>query len=248
MVQIFETIDSTQTESKRQIDIKCKIVQDVIFTYEQTNGVSTKANFPWNTKRGDMNYTAIWNIEELQKHGSVLINHITFCVGCAIYDTLKDIDRTLNIQLKWPNDILIISKKDGVARKLSGVLSEVYKGHFLMGNGMNILHYPAHTEHFLATSLLEETGKKFDCYEIFKSIFEKVEKNISILQKNGFEPIKDMWKKHAYGLGGTLLLRDNREVTFEDIDDNGNIVARKPDNEQQIIISSDEIITGNKKC
>lgn len=246
-MQIFDTIDSTQIEAKRQIDLKGKIVQDVIFTYEQTKGVSTKVNFPWNTKRGDMNYTAIWNIEELQKQGSILINHITFCVGCAIYDVLKNIDETLNIQLKWPNDILIISKKDNVARKLSGVLSEVYKGHFLVGNGMNILNFPKVTEHFGATSLLEETGKKLDCFEVFKPIFEKVENNISILQKNGFTPIKDIWKKYAYCLGKTLLLRDNNEVIFEDIDDNGNIVARKPNNEKQIIISSDEIITGNKR-
>ena len=246
-MQIFETIDSTQIESKRQIDIKRKIVKDIIFAYEQTKGVSTKANFPWNTKRGDMNYTAIWNIEELQKQGSILINHITFCVGCAIYDALHDIDATLNIQLKWPNDVLIIGKRDNVARKLSGVLSEIYKGHFLMGNGMNVLHFPIVTEHFGATSLLEETGKRLDCFEVFKLIFEKVENNLSILQKNGFTPIKDRWKQHAYRLGEVLLLRDNSEVIFADIDDNGNIIAKRSDNKKQLIISSDEIIAGNKK-
>ena len=246
-MQIFDTIDSTQIEAKRQIDLKGKIVQDVIFTYEQTKGVSTKANFPWNTKRGDMNYTAIWNIEELQKQGSIFINHITFCVGCAIYDVLQSFDKKLNIQLKWPNDVLIISNKDNVARKISGVLSEIYKGHFLVGNGMNVLNFPIVTEHFAATSLLEETGKQIDCFEIFKLIFEKVENNISVLQKNGFEPIKDAWKRHAYCFGGTLLLRDNNEVIFEDIDNHGNIIARQPNNEKQIIISSDEIIVGNQR-
>ena len=43
-MQIFEIIDSTQLEAKRQIDAKGIIMNDKLLALEQTAGITTKKN------------------------------------------------------------------------------------------------------------------------------------------------------------------------------------------------------------
>ena len=244
-MEILETIDSTQLEAKRQIEALQIITEKHILALEQTAGISTKKNVPWITKKGDLNLTSIFYQNEVKKNGNFIIEKLLFCAGLAMFDCIKSIDNNLNAFLKWPNDILILSKKDNLYKKVSGILAEIYKNHCLIGIGCNLISHPNKTEHFKATDLLEETGIKIDCIKFGEKLIEKLKNNIKILQQYGFEPIKEKWKKNAYMIGKTLILRDNKKVLFEDIDDNGYIIAKRLDNgEQHIIISSDEVIGG----
>ena len=246
-MQIFETIDSTQIEAKRQIDVKGFIVEDLIITKEQTAGVSTKKNFPWDTKKGDLNFTAIFNIKELQKRGHVKLNWLPFCSGLAVLENIKLVAPDLKCFLKWPNDLLVLQNTTNEFRKLNGTLAEVYKDHFIIGVGANLLHYPECTEHFKATSIKNETGLELDCIDFGIKVFTTFKKNIEKLQLYGFDPIKTQWKKNAYMLGTKLLLRDHNVVIFEDITDEGYILAKTNEGNDQIIISSDEVILKSKK-
>ena len=236
-MQIFETIDSTQLEAKRQIDVKKVIMQDAFLAIEQTSGITTKKNIPWKTEHGDFNCSYVFHEDYLKFNN---IHFIDFCAGLAVRDTITEIAPNLKgyIKIKWPNDILINKKK------ICGILSEFYKQHIIMGVGVNLVSHPSETEHFPATDLLAETGAKVEVQEFEKVLRKHLDKHINNLQQYGFSVIRDNWKQSAYMLGHKLILKDNNVVKFKDITDNGCLIVEKEDGTKEIVISSDEVIGG----
>lgn len=249
-MQIFNVLDSTQIESKRQIDLKGIIVDDAILAKKQTSGITTKQGVPWNSQEGDLTISMILNIDMLLKDGNISINHIPFCVSLAMLDELSTIKqkskRNFDIFLKWPNDFLI-NRGDVEYRKIGGVMCDNYKNHFIIGFTCNLVSHPNRTQHFPATDLLTESGLKIDCIELAEKLIKKIKLNIKQVQTYGFSNIKSKWKQHAYMIGKKLVLRDNDEVFFKDITDDGYILAVKNNGTERIIISSDEVIGGELK-
>ncbi len=248
-MQIFEKIDSTQIESKRQIDTKHLIIEDSILAKQQTSGITTKKNIPWESKEGDLTISMILNIDFLLKKGNILINHIPFCVSLAMLKELLDAKQksksNFEVLLKWPNDFLI--NTDNEYKKIGGVMCDNYKGHFIIGFTCNLISNPAKTQHFPATNLLKESGIKLDCISMAERLVEDIKKNIDIIQKYGFSSIKEQWKQHAYMINKQLILKDNDKIFFKDITNDGYILGEKSNCETRIIISSDEVIGGENK-
>jgi len=238
-MQIFETIDSTQLEAKRQIEAKGIIVMDVFLGLQQTAGITTKKGMMWVSQRGDFNCSYVFH-ENYLKFSDI---HFTeFCCGLSVRDTIVEIAPNLknDVKIKWPNDILI---KDN---KICGILAEIYKQHIIMGIGVNLVSHPSKTEHFPATDLLTETGHKIDVQK-FESVLRKhLDKHIKNLQQYGFSVIRDNWKQSAYMLGHKLILKDNSIVKFKDITDKGCLIVETVDGTNNVIISSDEVIGGIK--
>ncbi len=246
-MQIFSVLDSTQIEAKRQIDIENIVIETAILSRTQTNGITTKPNVRWETSKDNLSVSIILHIDTLLKNGNILLNQLPFCASLAILDTIAEIDNSLQVLLKWPNDVLIksISTKNNFEyKKICGILCEIYKGHFIIGIGCNLVSHPNKTKHFLATDILSETGKKVELIEFAKSILQRTKYNILNLQRYGFNCIKDKWKKHAFMLNEILILRDNKEVLFKDITDDGHILALREDDGETTIISSDEVVGG----
>lgn len=236
-MQIFDTIDSTQLEAKRQIDAKGVIISDKLLALYQTAGITTKKNIPWKTKRGDFNCSYVFH-ENYLKFSDI---HFTeFCSGLAVRDTILEIcpDLKSEVKIKWPNDILI--KKC----KICGILAEFYKQHIIMGVGVNLIAHPKTTEHFPATNLLAETGTRIEPQEFEKILDKYLKRHIANLQQYGFSVIRENWKRSAYMLGHKLILRDNCVVKFKDINDKGCLIVEKEDGTNDIVISSDEVIGG----
>ena len=212
--------------------------------------------YPWISQKGDLNVSIIKNIDELFKDGSILLNHLPFCGsiatndvimemcgGLSVFDVITKEINNLKLFFKWPNDLLLYNeKKQPQYKKVCGVLCEIYKNHFIIGIGLNLVSFPENTEHFKATSIEKETGIRLDNVDMAEKIIVNVNKNIKQIQKYGFSAIKNKWKEHAYMIGSYLLLQDNQQVLFEDITDDGYIMAKTPDGKNKIIISTDEVI------
>ena len=238
-MQIFETIDSTQLEAKRQIDAKCTIMSDKLLALHQTAGVTTKKNIKWSAEKNNFTCSYVYNTEYLKFKEPYFAE---FCSGLAVRDTILEIcpDLKSEVEIKWPNDILINEKK------ICGILAEFYKQHIIVGVGLNLISHPDKTEHFPATDLLAETGTLIEPQEFEKILNKHLERHIANLQQYGFSVIRDNWKQSAYMLGHKLILRDNSIVKFKDINDNGCLIVEKEDGTNNVVISSDEVIGGIK--
>ena len=98
--------------------------------------------------------------------------------------------------VKWPNDILIDSKK--VSGILTEMNSEMDRINFvIMGIGVNLnmkRNMFSQELRYIATSLKEETGKEIPRVEFIQSLYANLEKWYKIFLKKGFKPISEAWK------------------------------------------------------
>lgn len=238
-MQIFETIDSTQLEAKRQIDAKGTIMSDKLLALHQTAGLTTKKDIKWSAEKNNFTCSYVYNTEYLKFKEPYFAE---FCSGLAVRDTILEVcpDLKSDVAIKWPNDILIKE------HKICGILAEFYKQHIIVGVGLNLISHPDKTEHFPATDLLTETGTRIEPQEFEKLLNKHLERHIANLRQYGFSVIKNNWKQSAYMLGHKLILRDNSVVQFKDITDDGCLIVEKEDGTNNVVISSDEVIGGIK--
>ena len=229
-MQIFEVIDSTQLEAQRQIDAKGVIPEDIILAYEQTNGLTAHQNKTWNSKKGDFLASFIYYLPTFDEK---TIKHTLFVCGLAIREVLLKQSPQLNLQLKWVNDVIVDEKK------ICGVIESFYKNHLILGVGINLISHPEKTDHLSATDFLTETGITLKPEEVAVELNEKIKQQMNILNQYGFGAIRTKWKQSAYMLGGKLKMRDSGIVLFEDIDDNGNMIVKRENDERQVVLSSD---------
>ena len=229
-IQVFNEIDSTQIEAKRQIDAVGFIADKIIVAVNQTNGITTKKGIPWQSQAGDVLMSWILNVN----NQNIKINHILFCCSLAIRDILNDerekimattddkdkqqFLQEMKIEIKWPNDTLINK------RKISGILAEFYKNHLIIGIAINLVKNSFKTARMPATDFETLTGKLLDSKTFINNIYNKSKEYIDILLKYGFTPIKEKWKQYAYMLGQVVEKSDGNFVMFNDIDDDGDII------------------------
>lgn len=229
-IQVFNEIDSTQIEAKRQIDAVGFIADKIIVAVNQTNGITTKKGIPWQSQAGDVLMSWILNVN----NQNIKINHILFCCSLAIRDILNDerekiiastdnkdkqqFLQEMKIEIKWPNDTLINK------RKISGILAEFYKNHLIIGIAINLVKNSFKTTRIPATDFETLTGKLLDSKTFINNIYNKSKEYIDILLKYGFIPIKEKWKQYAYMLGQVVEKSDGNFVMFNDINDDGDIV------------------------
>lgn len=117
---------STQARVKHLLDIGEK-PPVVVVTEEQTAGRG----------RLDRTWTAPPYSSILTSIGLPPSGHhsaFTLKVGVVVAEAL--IARGVHVQLKWPNDIVVI--RDGRVRKLGGILAELHRDHVVVGIGINI--------------------------------------------------------------------------------------------------------------
>lgn len=158
-------------------------------------------------------------------------SHYTFLTSIAVIKTIVNLGvNDNNIKSKWPNDVLINSKK------FCGILLErdMQKEFLSIGVGINVDSYPESLERmiFQPTSLLKEgfNVKKKDIFEGFVDIFEQYSNR---LVNEGFEWLRNEWLNYAYSLGNEIIVKiKNLQINgiFEDLDKDGTLLLRKDDN------------------
>lgn len=131
------------------------------------------------------------------------------------------------IALKWPNDVLL----DGA--KLAGILLEAEKAPdgrmaVVVGIGVNVRHAPAGLPYPAAS--LAGLGAVAGAEEVFAALAECwCETAASWDEGRGFPAVRARWLERASGLGGTVAVRIDGEVTrgvFETIDETGRLIVR----------------------
>lgn len=131
---------------------------------------------------------------------------LSICIAYSLYETLKEFLPEKLIEVKWPNDILIDTKK------VCGILIEnSIQGstlqYSIIGIGLNVLQ-----ESFVDlpnASSLKLNGYQGNLEEVFNRLCEIIEKNY-LLIKAGQSKI--LWKKYhevLFGKDKLILMSDN---------------------------------------
>ena len=223
-VKIFQELDSTNEEAKRQI-IDGNKHDLLIISSRQTAGRG-RLTRSWFSPVGGLYFSLV--LKPLL--GSQFAPLTSFLSGCAVAKGLQShgID---NIRLKWPNDILVMEDK------VAGILNELVtvdptNPRIIIGIGVNqnirrndfpveLIDRSTSVQHILG---LETSHESLLC-----SIINEIDRLIGIVEtENSFISILSSWKALSSTLGRNVRIDDGMHVFTgyaEDILDDGSLVV-----------------------
>lgn len=155
---------------------------------------------------------------------------ITLVAAAAVAEALKSSAR-VNVEIKWPNDLLLNN------RKICGILTELCslgneKNAVIVGIGINVNTpadmFPADIAD-IASSIFIETREKFSRHEIIKSVIEYFDRYYGIFMQGGFDRILGVWKDYSRIIGRKINVRQSGTAvtgTVIDVDMNGALLVR----------------------
>lgn len=219
----FDTIDSTNSEAKRLVH-KGISSNFVISALEQTEGRGRNGKI-WESRIGNLYMSILLDSTTFYDRQSDL----SFVTAIALYESVLEVtnsEKTLDITIKWPNDILVNRSK------ISGILLESMKynhRHYLIiGIGVNIDFAPSlcnketiaisdfNIHNILPNDMLRIIMKHFAYYYNLWNI-------------EGFSMIRQLWLDRAFIKGNVITVSDGltkTSGTFYDIDENGALILK----------------------
>jgi len=221
---VFDKIDSTNnwilTNSPQLISSNNRILIAVVAEY-QSSGRGRQGR-TWFCETGNCLTFSV--LRHFKKKPS-LLSGLSLVIGLAIIRTLKAFS-IINIQLKWPNDILYEKKK------LAGILIEIRvrpDGTTFAAIGIGVNFYLSDPLKQLinqeATDLFEITGYHLDRNQVLGKLLTELKNMLDDFETYGFLYFRNEWiKSHAYeGCEVTLKLPTGETIdgAVDGIDDSG---------------------------
>ncbi len=132
---------------------------------------------------------------------------VTLATAVAVARCLRK-KTGLSVSVKWPNDLLMGTKKIG------GILTEARISeqallYIVLGIGLNVNHREADFPEELrvkATSLYLESSRAFERTVIFLDLLESLRRSLDLFFKEGFAPFQPSWKEMSATLGSEIKL------------------------------------------
>lgn len=166
---------------------------------------------------------------------------ITPVLALAAVESLREIT-TLDIRIKWPNDIFLENKKiGGILTEMSAGMNEVK--YIIAGLGLNINQEVMDEEiKDIATSLRIYSGEAFDREIIIAELLNKFEEYYESFIKYGLSYFEKSLRKYSAILGKEVIVISGLEMLegyAEDLDETGNLLLRLPDGRIKTILYGD---------
>jgi BirA family biotin operon repressor/biotin-[acetyl-CoA-carboxylase] ligase len=172
---------------------------------------------------------------------------LTIAASVSVAKAIRELTG-LQAVIKWPNDILLDSKK------VCGILLEMMAeqdrlGFVVVGIGVNV-----NTARNLlpkgATSLKEELGEDVSRIRLTQKILENLEREYKRLSKGAFEEIAAEWKELSEMLGARVKVElPTREFEGQaiDLDSSGSLLVRLDNGFIEKTSSGDVVLVRRKE-
>jgi len=235
---LFDKIDSTNSEALR---LACASVKGnfIILTNEQTAGRGQRGK-EWQSLPGNLHFSILIDNGDDRKRAP----QISFIAANAMYDTVaffaKIKEVSLEVTLKWPNDVLINGKK------FAGILLESINianvNYVAVGVGANLASYPDDIE-YEVTSLKSEKiilTESDNFLNIFMNRFDALLTQWRI--DNNFERTRLDWMQNAHNLDKIITIDDGVDRVsgvFKEIDFDGSIRLELPGGQFRNFVSGE---------
>ncbi len=197
----------------------------------------------WHSPPGLNIYTSLILRPQIESFNA---SGIPIMAGVAVAEVL-DIYCPGQIELKWPNDVMINNKK--VCGILSVAKMNGGKVDFIvLGIGINVnIKYNQFPEEIrnIATSLAMESGREIDRQELIISLYENLEKWYKQQLQKGFSPIKQKWIALTTMIGQMVQVKFGKESIkgkAVDLDDEGSLILLSEDNKEIKVSAGDATI------
>lgn len=195
----FDSIDSTNSEARRQIPVNAKM--SVYAAKFQIAGRGQRGN-KWSSAAGqNLTFSVLLNFSHPQIPAVAVRNQFMLSVitALSVSDLLLRLD--INNSIKWPNDIYI------GRRKVCGMLIENIVGnngleHSIVGIGLNLNQTEFPPELINPTSVLVSSGVKTVPEKVLDDFLGIFSGYLSYLSDNdGINEIRNKYVSRLFGLG-----------------------------------------------
>ena len=218
---VLETVDSTNAEAARVAERLDRPTW--ILAHEQTRARGRRGR-DWANPPGNLAATLVMRPGGVPAWAALR----SFLAANALYETLALYAPREKLALKWPNDVLLDERKvAGILLESAGSGGQV--DWLAVGFGVNLIHTPtpANDANVPPVCLKEITGEEVSPLEFLTMLAGHYATEESILDRLGFEPIRQDWLGRAAKLGEEITARTGkRDITglFDTVDDEGCLV------------------------
>lgn len=237
----FDTLNSTNT-SAMEFAEKGLPEGTVIIADSQTSGRG-RLGRKWLSPPRKNLYMSIILRPTLSPRDAAIVTLMS-AVACA--SSLKRLS-AIPISIKWPNDIIVSNKK------LGGILTEIKADmdrilYTVIGIGININHTVEEMPDDIkgvATSIKIETGNAVSRTQAALEILKELDKWYILLLTLGKKPIIKEWRRLSSTIGCRVKVTVGDKIftgVAEDIDEEGMLLLKQPDNSMKKISAGDVII------
>ncbi len=164
---------------------------------------------------------------------------VSLMTALAVADTIARHCKS-QVQVKWPNDILIGGKKtSGILTELSAERGHI--DHLIVGIGINVNHGVAHFPEELrttATSVRRALRRKVNRVGLLRELLVRFEAEYAEYQKHGLKNSQKRLRKYSSLLGKTIQLASGTSIVSGqaiDIDANGCLIVESAEGRHQIV-------------
>lgn len=193
----LKTIDSTNSYASELLRQNKPAEGTLIYTFEQQNGRGQRGAV-WESepnKNGAFSIILYPNFLHADKQFS-LTKIISLAVADLMAELTQATDKTLQIKIKWPNDIYVGQKK------IAGILIEntirdKSIQNSIIGIGVNI-NQQLFEQGLNATSLALLAGKEFDLKYVLESLCEFIEARYLQLKANKLDSLNNDYLQRLF--------------------------------------------------
>jgi BirA family biotin operon repressor/biotin-[acetyl-CoA-carboxylase] ligase len=234
-VKIFDELDSTNLEAKRQI-IDGSDQDLLIISSTQTNGRG-RGSRTWFSPMGGLYFSLILR----PRLGPQFAPLASFLSGCAVVKGLLSLGVEY-VRLKWPNDVLVMENK------IAGILNELVStdpidAWMILGVGINqnisLTEFPEEIAG-QSTSVLDILGVITSPESLLCTVVNEIDRLVSIVEsENSYIPILNMWRTMSDTLGRRVRVDDGIKTVMglaEELLDDGTLVVATDTGKEMITL------------
>lgn len=230
-VLFLTEVESTNTYAMGMLRNVNVVEGTVIHTDHQSKGKGQRGA-TWNSAiASNITASIILKPAFLKSGESFFLSKIS---ALALYDLLTDVlnNSQYDIKIKWPNDMLVDSKK------IAGILIENNYNqnlllHSVIGIGLNVNQAEFHDLSGIATSLKLLTGQQHDRAEVLEKLCRYLEKWYLMLKSGNAAKIREIYLSRLKGMNAVMPFKTPDNETFRakivDVDREGKLCLEMPD-------------------
>jgi BirA family biotin operon repressor/biotin-[acetyl-CoA-carboxylase] ligase len=164
---------------------------------------------------------------------------ITLVLGLAVADAILQATNVA-CDLRWPNDVLIPSKKS--EGKCAGILTLLEGSAIIAGVGINVNHsqFPAELSG-IATSLRMASGRVHSRERLLLELLPSIDRYCALLETGGPEPILKMFASASSYVSGRRVRVDQAGSTLlgvtAGLSDSGFLILRDDNGRNNLIVA-----------
>lgn len=172
---------------------------------------------------------------------------LTLVMALSVAGSLKDCTG-LDVQIKWPNDIILNGKK------LVGILTEMsteidYINHVVIGVGINVnMEYLPEEIQDKATSLRLETGHVVRRSELIASTMKQFERYYGLfLESRNLESMREEYNRLLVNRGKEVRILGGKEeynAVALGINSEGELLVRREDGSEEAVFAGEVSVRG----